>query len=96
MKLLPRETDILGTHNDWVITQNEKFQELISDLRSKKTESGKFERPWDFEIVPGFFKQSDPNTNDADFSYIEDDFGLDCESWEDLATNLEKLNEDAK
>lgn len=96
MKLLPRETDILGTHNDWVISQNEKFQELISDLRSKKNESGKFERPWEFEIVPGFFKQSDPNTNDADFSYIEDDFGLDCESWGDLAAHLEKLNENAK
>lgn len=48
---------------------------------------------WKFSIVPGFFKQSAPETNDAAYNSLDDHFGLNKESWSTLIQELKKLND---
>lgn len=52
------------------------------------------ELKWKFEVVPHFFKQDDPNTNDREFSYIEDDFGK-LKLWAEITKTLTDLNSNA-
>lgn len=60
----------------------EKYRELLS-----------LESPiYDFEIVPGFFKQSSLDTDDTTYDSLNDHLGLNKPSWENLLLELQKLN----
>lgn len=49
---------------------------------------------WDFEIVPGYFKQSNDATDDTRFNYIKEHFGI-AKPWEEIINDLKKLNDNA-
>ncbi|RLV94981.1 putative phosphoglycerate mutase [Spathaspora sp. JA1] len=50
---------------------------------------------WKFEIVPGIFKQSDPNTDETKFDYLKENFGK-IGSWDDIIEKLNHLNSSTK
>ncbi|CAK9436151.1 uncharacterized protein LODBEIA_P07090 [Lodderomyces beijingensis] len=88
--LIPTQDDYDDAHANqdqqeiWV----KKWQEL---RREKDPVSGKLKYPWDFEVVPGFFKQSDPATDDLNFNYATDHMGR-LKSWREIITELKQLN----
>lgn len=49
---------------------------------------------WRFEVVPGFFKQLDPETNDGDFNYFKEHFGR-LKPWAEIEADLKQLNKEA-
>ncbi|CCE82817.1 Piso0_002567 [Millerozyma farinosa CBS 7064] len=50
---------------------------------------------WDFEVVDGFFVQSDPRTDDQKFNYLEEHLGR-ARSWQEIFAALKQLNAAAK
>ncbi|QPG76511.1 hypothetical protein FOA43_003900 [Brettanomyces nanus] len=62
----------------------------------KDPRTGKLLRPWHFEDVPGFFKQSNPNTDDSTFDLIGERFGLELKSWQEVIYKVNELNKNAK
>ncbi|GMM32697.1 putative phosphomutase [Saccharomycopsis crataegensis] len=69
---------------------------LMKKMTCQDTATKKYLRPWKFEIVPGFFKQSEPETDAFKFDYIEEDFGLNKPSWTKLVEELQQLNLESK
>ncbi|CAK9438963.1 uncharacterized protein LODBEIA_P31870 [Lodderomyces beijingensis] len=47
---------------------------------------------WEFSIVPGVFKQSDPQTDETTFNYLDENFGK-IGSWDDIIAKLNRLNQ---
>lgn len=64
------------------------YRKKLQELQDLKDEY------WKFEIVPGFFKQSDADTDDTTFNYLDESFGR-INSWEHVFDNLKTLNENA-
>lgn len=64
----------------------------LEDEKDPKT--GNLLRPWHFEVVPGFFKQSDSKTDDSSFNYLDEHFGVNM-SWDNLIKKLNELNDEA-
>lgn len=52
----------------------------------------KLENRWTFEIVPGYFKQLDPNTDETRFNYFKEHFGKE-KPWEQILADVRALNE---
>ncbi|ODV68307.1 phosphoglycerate mutase-like protein [Hyphopichia burtonii NRRL Y-1933] len=71
------------------------YQETIAKLNKRSPITNELEFPWDFEFVPGFFKQADPNTDDLNFNYVDCDFGI-TKPWSDIVEQLNELNINAK
>lgn len=51
--------------------------------------------PWTFEVVKGFFKQDDEETNDLEFNYVLSDFGI-KKPWKQIIADIHSLNESAE
>lgn len=60
-----------------------------SRLESFQSEHGEY---WTFDVVPEFFKQSDPATDETEFNYLKENFGR-IGSWKSIFENLKHLNE---
>lgn len=74
------------------LDQEEIYKQEISNLYFKKDElTGKLIKPWRFEVVNGFFKQSDLKTNDLEFNYLNSNFGLNFDNWEILKLKFNEL-----
>lgn len=65
-----------------------KKRAALDNERDPKT--GKLTRPWHFEVVQGIFKQDDEETDDANFDFIDEHFGLKLNSWKDV---IEKVKD---
>lgn len=52
----------------------------------------KLENRWTFEIVPGYFKQLDSNTDETRFNYFKEHFGKE-KPWEQILADVRALNE---
>ena len=50
---------------------------------------------WEFSIVPGMFKQSDPETDESLFNYLDEHFGK-IGTWDDIVSQLNILNAEAE
>ncbi|ODV62576.1 putative phosphomutase [Ascoidea rubescens DSM 1968] len=75
--------------------QRQTYLDELNKLRDERDPStNKFKRPWDFEIVQGFFKQSDNSTDDLQFDYIKENFGLIKPTWKSLIDEINNLNND--
>ena len=70
------------------------YQEKLTQLSDKKDSNGNLVYPWTFETINGFFKQSDPSTDDFKFNYVTEDFGR-IKSWPEIIEELERLNKEA-
>ncbi|RLV91888.1 putative phosphoglycerate mutase [Spathaspora sp. JA1] len=81
--LVPDKRDHQDAHGD--LDQDEKYHFHLAQTSPK----------WTFEPVDGFFLQSDTETNDMEFRYTLQDFGI-CKPWTELVTHLDKLNSEAE
>ncbi|KAI5951057.1 PMU1 [Candida jiufengensis] len=91
--LIPTENDYLDAHGDQ--TEQKEYNELWKNKLSKERNSqGELIFPWSFEVVQGFFKQSDESTDDRTFNYVNEHMGR-LKSWEDITGELLKLNQQA-
>ncbi|PSK40994.1 hypothetical protein C7M61_000661 [Candidozyma pseudohaemuli] len=71
----------------------EWFAETVAKaLQDEKTRDN---FKWSFEVVPGFFAQSDEKTDDLKFNYAFNNIGR-LKSWGDLIEELKELNRHAK
>ncbi|CAH6721312.1 putative probable phosphoglycerate mutase ARB_03491 [[Candida] jaroonii] len=85
--LIPTEVDWIDAHKDNG-GQEPIYRTKLQELKAQ----GKYK--WDFEVVPGFFKQCDDSTDDLKFNYALEDLGR-LKSWEDIQKDLKSLNENA-
>ncbi|KAK6204661.1 histidine phosphatase superfamily [Scheffersomyces amazonensis] len=90
---------LIPTHNDYVdahgaLDEEQEFYRQFELVKDHKDEQGNYKYPWSFEVVEGFFKQADDNTDDAKFNYAVEDFGR-LKSWSEIKQDLQKLNENA-
>lgn len=87
--LIPSARDRVDSHAD--LDQDELYYEQISQLQNTPGSTHKDAYPWTFSPVPGFFKQTDPNTDDLVFNYTEEDLGR-LHSWQDIVEQIDELN----
>lgn len=86
--LIPTKIDYIDAHGNASV--NQEYQEEIDRL----LDEGSTEFPWKFEVVPGFFVQSDPATDDLNFRYTEANLGR-MKSWDQIQKDLAHLNKNA-
>lgn len=84
--LVPNQRDHVDAHAD--LDQDELYRGLVEKIRLESPQ----ELSWRFSAVPGFFVQSDPDTDDMNFNYALQDFGL-KKPWEQLIEEVDHLNE---
>lgn len=84
--LIPSKVDYDDAHP---VTNH--FQEYATLLSQQPQE----DFSWKFEVVPGFFMQSEESTDDLKFRYTEQHFGLMLDSWSELIKQVHALNESA-
>ncbi|ODV94658.1 hypothetical protein PACTADRAFT_44199 [Pachysolen tannophilus NRRL Y-2460] len=91
----PITVDYIDAHDGEA--NDAQFKKHLLDLSSEKNADGKYIRPWKFEVVQGFFQQSDPSlVDELEFNYIENDFGKIPKTWSDLKLKISELNANAK
>ncbi|KAI5963653.1 uncharacterized protein KGF55_002533 [Candida pseudojiufengensis] len=91
--LIPTENDYLDAHGEQA--EQKEYNELWTNKLSKeRDENGQLKFPWTFEVVQGFFKQSDPATDDRTFNYVNEHMGR-LKTWEQITGELLKLNQEA-
>ena len=62
---------------------------VYAEALEKQKNCGGFS--WTFELVDGFFKQSDDETDDMAFEYTKQDFGRKM-TWEEIRSKVHELN----
>ncbi|KAI3402692.2 PMU1 [Candida oxycetoniae] len=90
--LIPTYNDYTDAHEG--SAQQEQYYKEWEKLKTKRNDQGRLEFPWDFEVVQGFFKQSDPNTNDEVFNYATDHMGR-LKPWSEIISRLSEMNRSA-
>lgn len=90
--LIPTKEDYVDAHGD--VEQEKIYSVQFSKIRDEKNENGNMRYPWSFEVVNGFFRQSDPLVDDLNFNYATEDMGR-LKSWDDIVKDLEALNNQA-
>lgn len=90
--LIPTTNDYDDAHGQE--SEEVVYQEKLSQLSDSMNSNGNLVYPWAFETVNGFFKQSDPTTDDLEFNYATEDFGK-TKSWPQMMEEIEKLNKEA-
>lgn len=91
--LIPTAVDFNDAHGDPEV--DEVYDQLYSKVKDSKNSDGNLQYPWEFETVDGFFKQSDPATDDLHFVYASEKFGV-TTSWSDVIDKINHLNETCK
>ncbi|KAK6459158.1 histidine phosphatase superfamily [Scheffersomyces xylosifermentans] len=91
--LIPTENDYDDAHGD--IESEVAYREQFNKVKDEKDAEGKYLFPWSFEVVNGFFKQSDPKTDDSKFNYALEGFGKE-KPWAEIIDELNSLNKSAK
>ncbi|KAI5966950.1 PMU3 [Candida pseudojiufengensis] len=87
MSKSPNQLDILDSQID-----HESREKYLKKLQSYQNKS---ETYWDFTIVPNIFQQSQQETDDSNFNYLDENFGKIGE-WDDIVFKLQELNNQAK
>lgn len=88
--LISNECDYIDAHG------NQEQLELYRQFRDKSRSDPELSKqyPWSFEVVDGFFQQSDETTEDRTFSYVDNNFGR-LKSWQEISESLATLNASA-
>lgn len=81
--LIPTKGDFLDAHSK--IEEEEIYRSKIKKIEDQLE--------WNFEVVPGFFKQTDEDTDDLTFNYATSNMGR-LKSWEEIISELKSLNDD--
>lgn len=90
--LIPSARDRVDSHAD--LDQDELYYERISQLQNTPDSAHMDAYPWSFSPVSGFFKQTDPNTDDLMFNYTEEDLGR-LHPWKDIVEQMDELNKNS-
>lgn len=83
--LIPTENDYAdayGAPEQYKVYQN-KILEIEHEL------------DWEFEVVPGFFKQADENIDDLQFNYATEKLGR-LKDWDEIISELDVLNKNCE
>lgn len=64
---------------------------LYHETLAKLKQQNASDFQWNFEVVPGFFVQSESSTDDINFNYALENFGI-TKPWPELVERLLKLN----
>jgi Fructose-2,6-bisphosphatase len=91
--LIPTQNDYEDAHSG--LEQEVEYRQVFENKKNDKDSKGNWKYPWTFEVINGFFKQSEASTDDLKFNYALDNFGRLLE-WKDIISNLQSLNENAK
>ena len=83
--LIPNTNDYHDAHGD--LDQDVLYHKLINERNSSRPD----QHVWKFSPEQGFFKQCHPDTDDMEFRYTEQDFGIE-KPWELIIKELEALN----
>lgn len=67
-------------------------QILDNDRLSYSRAQAEVNAPWHLEIVPNYFKQSLPETDDTKFNYFDEHFGI-IKPWDEILADLQHLND---
>lgn len=87
--LIPSECDYEDAHGNPQAEQ--LYKEKLEEVKAAEPDAFK----WDFEVVPGFFVQSDADTDDLKFRYTEQNLGRKI-SWPEIEKRLADLNSNAE
>ncbi|EGW30933.1 uncharacterized protein SPAPADRAFT_56876 [Spathaspora passalidarum NRRL Y-27907] len=90
--LIPTQDDYDDAHGN--VEDEVKYHDQYKTARNDKDENGNWIYPWSFEVVPGFFKQCDPKTDDLKFNYSFENMGR-LKPWDEMISELQALNENA-
>lgn len=90
--LTPTKTDYSDAHGNSEGAQ--QYKEKWIKIKHQRDENGNLKYPWDFEVVHGFFVQSDMSTDDFGFNHTFQNMGR-KKSWEDIKAELIQLNNEA-
>lgn len=88
---------LVATENDYrdahinIKNHGERYKHEYFKIKHEKLANGQFKYGWDFEIVDGFFKQSEMETNDLKFNYANEDLGL-ITDWNQTIHKIRQLN----
>lgn len=77
------------------VNTNDQIDSYVPDEERAlyEVELAKLQPEWSFSIVPGFFKQSSPETDDLTYNPLADHFGLvDGLTWPAAVEKLQELN----
>lgn len=85
--LIPTVADFADAHEE--PHEEPLYRDLLTKLDTSDPENPKF--PWTFEVVKGFFKQSEDSTDDLKFNYATEDMGIQ-KPWEQILEELHQLN----
>lgn len=86
--LIPTRQDHFDAHGH--LDDDVKYIELLT--QSKQTHPEHYQ--WDFQPIKGFFKQTEPDTDDMTFRYTQDHFGI-LKPWPEIISHLNHLNKTA-
>lgn len=86
--LIPSACDYEDAHADPGLEA--RYQALLDQAKVQEPDLFK----WTFEVVPGFFKQADPELDDLKFNYVFDQLGR-LKPWAEIESLLQALNEQA-
>ncbi|KAI5954853.1 PMU2 [Candida theae] len=86
--LIPNSNDYHDAHGD--LDQDRLYHSVIAERYSSNPD----QRYWRFSAQQSFFKQSNPDTNDLEFRYTEQDFGIE-KPWGSIVDALNELNASA-
>lgn len=87
--LIPTANDYRDAHVN-IKEHSIKYQQEFGKLKDEQVD-GEYIYPFDFEVVNGFFHQSDEKTVDLEFNYATDNLGL-VNNWKETIEKLEELN----
>ncbi|KAG7662815.1 uncharacterized protein J8A68_003669 [[Candida] subhashii] len=83
--LIPDIRDHHDAHGD--LEEDEKYHTLLSTLKQQNPQ----DFLWEFESIPGFFKQTSLDTKDMEFRYTQESFGI-LQDWQQIIQSLNHLN----
>lgn len=84
--LIPTVADHADAHEE--AEEEVKYHQKLQQLKQ-------FEQsPWAFEVIKGFFKQAEPETDDLKFNYATEDMGR-LKPWSTIIEELNQLNANA-
>ncbi|ODV80947.1 phosphoglycerate mutase-like protein [Suhomyces tanzawaensis NRRL Y-17324] len=90
--LIPTENDYDDAHGD--LAEEQVYREKYAAIKDSRDGNGRLNFPWTYEVVPGFFRQSDDATDDRTFNHGLEHFGR-AKPWAQIKEELFQLNKAA-
>lgn len=87
--LIPTQNDYDDAHGLPELAVD--YKKSMEERKNDRDANNKPLYPWKFEVVKGFFKQAEDDTDDFKFRYTQDHLGR-IKLWQEITAALEQLN----